>query len=176
MDNVNPNTNSTTSGLNNVLSGVGIFILGIPVFFITLMSMALSGVGVSTFIFLVVSYGIIGYILGKIKPNLKWKSGLLLTLGSIFVVVVLSSMGKIVDFKTSEAVGLVLLSLAIVAVSSISSSYFGSRSRKTWQGSVSNIVFIIFVLVTVYGIGSFIIGGLKAQQQVTMPVTPVSNY
>ena len=170
MDNINQNINSvakTSSSLGNVLSGVGIFILGVPAFFVALMFMALSGVGVTPFIFLVVSYGILGYVLGKIKPNLHWKSGLFLLLGAIFVTAAVYSRHQLVDFGDGEAV-LILGSLGLIIISSMLGSYFGSRSKRTWQGSISNIIFIIFVLITVYAAGKFIISGLKAQQQVTI--------
>ncbi len=183
MDNINQNVISKPSGLNNVLSGIGIFILGIPVSFIALMFTALSGTSVWTFISSILIYGLVGYILGKIKPNLKWKSGLLLTLGCVFVVIALASMGRIIDFNDSVARNLVLALLGITAIVSILSSHFGSRSQKSWQGSISNIIFIIVVLVTIYGVGSFIIGDILSQQQIissqqqtlTQPAIPIDS-
>ncbi|HEY4524203.1 MAG TPA: hypothetical protein VJL36_00370 [Candidatus Paceibacterota bacterium] len=77
---MNENTNKiAASGLNNVLSGIGIFILGIPLatFLIGPGLMSDLGPGGTWFkralimsIIVIIAYGIFGFILGKIKPTI----------------------------------------------------------------------------------------------------------
>ena len=146
MDNINQNTNSvakTSSGLNNVLSGIGIFILGFPLVFFLILPGLMSdyfdlGEGWVertriVVILIIIGCGFLGYILGKIKPNLSWKSGSLFVLPWIFVGVFLLSgfwdFAYSTDFEPQNF--LIFLPIIIAVIISPISSYFGSRSRKS---------------------------------------------
>ncbi len=134
------------SGLSNILSGIGIFILGFPLAFFLLLYISPMAIflifgPVETWgkqalvmtIIAIIGYGLAGYILGKIKPNLSWKSGLLLALAPILGVI----MGWGLTFYADEITSLTNLlvktfffPVIIATVVSPLSSYLGSRSRR----------------------------------------------
>ncbi|MBI2098013.1 MAG: hypothetical protein HYT46_03760 [Candidatus Vogelbacteria bacterium] len=185
------NTNKiATSGLNNVLSGVGIFILGILLDFFLLGPGLMSDFGlgetwvkralIMTMI-VIIGYGLVGYVLGKIKPNLSWKSGLVLTFGAI-INPIFGLLWLIRDFSSSQNIipGNLLLILPFIAVFIVApvSSYLGSRSKKTWQGKfpakVLEIVLIIVALFVTYKIVGILVS-LSRGPTTEAPTLPVSN-
>lgn len=188
------NTNKiATSGLSNVLSGIGIFFLGIPlaVFLIGPGLMSDFGPG-ETWIkralmmsgIVIVGYGLLGYALGKIKPTMSWKSGFLLSLfpilGGIFAIVrILRAFGSYTSFDPQGL--FIFLPVIIAIVIGPLSSYFGSRSKRTWQGKFLKIVLTIIILIAIFLVGSFFVRFLTSSPVPATPTTvnelaPVSNF
>jgi len=179
------NTNKVaTSGLNNVLSGVGIFILGIPLatFLIGPGLMSDFGPGETWIkralimsVMVIIGYGLLGYILGKIKPTMSWKSGFLLSLflilGGVFAIVrIFWGFGYSTAFASINLQGLfIFLPVIIAIIIGPLSSYLGSRSRKTWQGKYLSIVLKIILIVAIILVGSFFVRLLTSPPA---PATP----
>jgi len=160
---------TATSGVNNVLSGIGIFILGIPLAFFLIGPGVISDFGpgetwlkraLIMSMIVIIGYGLLGYILGKIKPTMSWKSGFLLSLfpilGSIFAII--NILRGFSSYSSFDPQGLFIFLPVIVAiVVGPLSSYWGSRSRKTWQGKFFKVILIIILAVAVLLVGYFLI-------------------
>jgi len=158
------------SSIGNILTGVGIFVLGIPVAFFALILSALSGFSVWTLVWTVLIYGLIGYVLGKIKPNLGWKSGIILSLGAVFVIIALAYMKRLVDVSDGNLMTVVILTLLVIAALGTLGAYLGSRSQKTWKGPISNVIFVLVCVAVAMRIFLFISNGLSARQISTPPI------
>jgi hypothetical protein len=171
IEDMNENTNlaPVPSALNNVLSGIGIFILGILLdFFLFGPGLMGDAPGVSLLkramsitLTVIIGYGIIGYFLGKIKPNLSWKSGMILATPSI-IMPIFGLVWLIRDFLSSpqmnpENLFLILPFVATLIVAPLC-SYFGSRSKKTWQGKFPATILKIVLIITALIVGYYIIG------------------
>ena len=154
----------------NMLFGVGCVIIGIPLALLPLVFAALAGWNVVSTVVLLVVYGIIGYILGKIRPGLGWKSGLLVFLGSLLVVILLALGKRIIDLQDGSA-AVIFLILIISGIISALGSHLGSRSQKAWEGRAMNIFFAIVVSLIAIGIIKFVVGGVRASHE-PFPVTP----
>ena len=164
------NTNKiATSGLNNVLSGIGIFILGIPLaaFFIGPGLMSDFGPGETWLkralimsVIVIVAYGIFGFILGKIKPTMSWKSGFLLSLfpilGSVFAIInILRGFNSYTNFDPQGL--FIFLPVIVAIIIGPLGSYWGSRSKKTWQGKFPKVILIVVLTIAVLLVGYFLI-------------------
>ncbi len=156
--------------LDNILSGIGLFILGIPLALFSLLAIAVGGLNVVVVIILAVGLVFISYIFGKIKPGLGWKSGLWFALGMVSVVGILALNDRIVDIRgTTGIIWLVVCLLLMILCSTVSRS--ASRSQTTWQGKISNTIFILVVLLITIITAKFLIGGFISSQKQT-DITP----
>ena len=165
--------------LGNVLFCVGSIIIGIPIVFWIVMFAALSGFSLGSAIVNIIVCGLISYIIGKIRPNLSWKSGLCVSFGFILVFIFLILMKSVIDPNAgAEAIPFFLFLLILLIINPVA-SYLGSHFGKSWEGKVAKTIFTIIVLLFIFGIGTFLISGFRASQniQVTpvLPPQPISN-
>lgn len=181
-----PEIKSSSAG--NVLFGIGSFILGIPLAFFLFLPGFMSDFGpgetwikraLLMTLMIIIGYGLVGYILGKIKHDLSWKSGFYLALAPLLVAIfgtikVLLSLSNPAVSKSIALDGLFIL-LPVVAAIIVAplSSHFGSRSQKAWGGKTAKIIFAIMTLAAITLIVRFVVGVSVTNARPSQDLTPV---
>ena len=129
----------------------------------------------------VVGYGLIGWILGKVKPAMSWKSGFMLALtpilaGLVGIVRIIWEFAS--DSPTSNVdLGGFLLFLPVIAavITAPLASRWGSRSQKTLQGRMTKIIFALFLIAVTIFLVYWLIRVFSSSPNVA-PIVPVQEF